>query len=71
MSELRTPRGSEWDEVGLALRYLTNELAARVQYPEGHPAITRADTVATESFQRLLAAVPELVVALKYDEFIV
>jgi len=71
MSELRTPRGSEWDDVALALRYLTNELAARVQYPEGHPAITRADAVAADSFQRLLAAVPELVVALKEDEFIV
>ena len=57
MSELRTPRGSEWDDVALALRYLTNELAARVQYPEGHPAITRADAVAADSFQRLLAAV--------------
>src|SRR5689334_11736698 len=71
MSELRGPRGSEWEEVGNVLRWFTNVMAVRAQYPEGHPAIVRADQHAVGAFDALLAKVPELIVAMKEGEFIV
>ena len=46
MSDLRTPRGSEWDDVALAMHRFANVMTSRAHYPAGHPAIEKAVVVA-------------------------
>ncbi len=71
MSDVRTPRGSEWDDVVELLHRFANVMTSRVHYPEGHPAIARAVRLATERFSEVLASIPELVVALIDGEFLI
>jgi HD-GYP domain-containing protein (c-di-GMP phosphodiesterase class II) len=65
------PHGNDWAEVVAALQSLNSTLMVRTHYPEGHPAIARADDVAAGLFGRVLARVPELVIALIDGEFVV
>ena len=51
-----------------ALYGLMTAIVSRAQYPEGHPAIERADEAATATFSRALAKLSEIVVALVEDE---
>lgn len=71
MAEVRAPRGEEWASAVEALHGLANALAVRSHYPEGHPAIVRADEGAATGFARLLAQLPELVVAFVDGEVVV
>jgi HD-GYP domain-containing protein (c-di-GMP phosphodiesterase class II) len=71
VSEARTPRGAEWDEVLEVLRRFGSVLTSRAQYPEGHPAVMDAVTHATDGFRRALATVSEIVVAILDGEFVV
>jgi hypothetical protein len=71
MTESTAPRGSDWNEIVEVLHTLTNTMTTRAHYPEGHPAIVRADEIATGAFIRLLERFPELVVALIDGEFVV
>jgi response regulator RpfG family c-di-GMP phosphodiesterase len=71
VSDLRTPRGSEWDDVALAMHRFANVMTSRAHYPAGHPAIEKAVVVAHASLTRLLAHIPELVIALSDGEFVI
>ena len=61
----------QWTEVTEALHGLLTSIVTRAQYPEGHPAIDRADESATALFARLAQRLPELVVALVEGELVV
>jgi HD-GYP domain-containing protein (c-di-GMP phosphodiesterase class II) len=65
------PQARAWAEVIEALHLLANTVTARSHYAEGHPAIARADEVATALFGRLLERMPEVIVALIDGEFVV
>jgi HD-GYP domain-containing protein (c-di-GMP phosphodiesterase class II) len=71
MSESRVPRGAEWHDIIEVLHAFSNVMTVRKNYGEGHPAIARADAAAASGFARVLAHVPELVVALLDGEFVV
>ncbi len=71
MSEVRAPRGNEWNDVVEALQRLGNMMTIRGHYAEGHPAIQQADDNAAAGFTRLLARIPEIVVALIDGEFVI
>jgi HD-GYP domain-containing protein (c-di-GMP phosphodiesterase class II) len=65
------PQGREWADVVEVLHALNNLVTVRSHYAEGHPAIARADDLAAGLFGRLLARMPELVLALIDGEFVV
>lgn len=65
------PRGADWADILEVLHALVNTMTVRSHYAEGHPAIQRADGMAAQGFTRVLDRVPELVVALIDDEFVV
>jgi HD-GYP domain-containing protein (c-di-GMP phosphodiesterase class II) len=65
------PQGREWADVAEVLHSLANTVTVRSHYSEGHPAIQRADDLAADQFGRLLARMPELVLALIDGEFVV
>jgi HD-GYP domain-containing protein (c-di-GMP phosphodiesterase class II) len=65
------PQGREWADVVEVLHSLNNIVTVRSHYGEGHPAILRADELAAGLFGRLLARMPELVLALIDGEFVV
>jgi HD-GYP domain-containing protein (c-di-GMP phosphodiesterase class II) len=67
----RVPQGAEWADVIEVLHTLTNVVTVRSHYDESHPAIARADDVAATGFARLLARIPEIVVALIDGELVV
>jgi HD-GYP domain-containing protein (c-di-GMP phosphodiesterase class II) len=71
MSQSQGPQGREWADVVEGLHALTNMVTVRSHYAEGHPAIARADELAAALFHRLLARLPELVLALIDGEFVV
>jgi response regulator RpfG family c-di-GMP phosphodiesterase len=71
MTDVRAPRGSEWDDVVEVLHRFANVMTSRAHYPAGHPAIERAVVVATDGLTRLLASIPELVIALADGEFVI
>jgi len=71
MSQSQGPQGNEWADVVEGLHALTNMVTVRSHYAEGHPAIARADQLAGGLFTRLLARLPELVLALIDGEFVV
>ena len=71
MSQSQGPQGREWADVVEGLHALTNMVTVRSHYAEGHPAIARADDLAGGLFNRLLARLPELVLALIDGEFVV
>ena len=71
MSQSQGPQGREWADVVEGLHALTNMVTVRSHYAEGHPAIARADELAAGLFHRLLARLPELVLALIDGEFVV
>ncbi|HEY8073187.1 MAG TPA: HD domain-containing protein [Labilithrix sp.] len=71
MSDVRAPRGNEWNDVVEALQRLGNMMTIRGHYAEGHPAIQQADDNAAIGFTRLLARIPEIVVALIDGEFVI
>jgi HD-GYP domain-containing protein (c-di-GMP phosphodiesterase class II) len=70
MTSVQTP-AQDWGEVVEALHAVSNLVTVRGHYAEGHPAIARADEAATAHFARLFARVPELVIALIDEEFVV
>ncbi|HEX8796081.1 MAG TPA: hypothetical protein VF765_34260 [Polyangiaceae bacterium] len=65
------PRAIPWDDVVATLHSVLTTLVVRGQYPAGHPAVERADTTATTNVTRLLTTMPELVVALVENEYVV
>jgi HD-GYP domain-containing protein (c-di-GMP phosphodiesterase class II) len=65
------PRGADWADILEVLHALANTMTVRSHYTEGHPAIQRADGMAAQGFTRVLGRVPELVVALIDNEFVV
>jgi HD-GYP domain-containing protein (c-di-GMP phosphodiesterase class II) len=65
------PRGTDWGEIIEALHFLANTMTVRSHYPEGHPAIRRADDIAGGAFVKLLERLPEVVVALIDDELVI
>ena len=67
----RAPRASEWGSVMDSLHALGNMITVRSHYTEGHPAIAQADDNATATLNRALETIPDLVVALVDNEFIV
>jgi HD-GYP domain-containing protein (c-di-GMP phosphodiesterase class II) len=71
VSQSQGPLGREWADVVEGLHALTNMVTVRTHYAEGHPAIARADELAGGLFNRLLARLPELVLALIDGEFVV
>lgn len=71
MSEQRAPKGGEWGAVMDVLHALGNMITVRSHYTEGHPAIAQADDNAAAGFGRVLETIPDLVVALVDNEFIV
>ncbi|MGD0526189.1 MAG: HD domain-containing protein [Polyangiaceae bacterium] len=71
MTQSQGPQGREWADVVEGLHALTTTVTVRSHYAEGHPAIARADDVVFGLFQRLLARLPELVLALIDGEFVV
>jgi len=70
MIESRPPR-TEWDDVAEALHGLANIVTVRSHYAEGHPAIARADAMTAQSFARFFERMPELVLAIIDEEFVV
>ncbi len=60
-----------WHDVVEALHALLTTVVVRGQYPAGHPAIARADEAAAASLGRVATVVPELVVAIVENEFVV
>lgn len=65
------PRGADWADILEVLHALVNTMTVRSHYAEGHPAIQRADGLAAQGLARVLDRVPELVVALIDNEFVV
>lgn len=65
------PRAIPWDDVIATLHSVLTTLVVRGQYPPGHPAVERADTTAASGIARLLTTLPELVVALVENEYVV
>lgn len=65
------PRGADWADILEVLHALVNTMTVRSHYAEGHPAIQRADAQAAQGFARVLDRLPELVLALIDDEFVV
>jgi HD-GYP domain-containing protein (c-di-GMP phosphodiesterase class II) len=65
------PQGHDWADVAEGLHSLTNAITVRSHYAEGHPAIQRADDLAATQLAGLLSRIPELVLALIDDEFVV
>lgn len=65
------PRAMPWDEIVAFLHSVLTTLVVRGQYPPGHPAVERADATAFAGVTRLLATMPELVVALVEKEYVV
>lgn len=75
MSDVRaavtTLRATEWNEVNEVLHALSNTVTVRSHYGEGHPAIANADEVAAQCFTRVLERIPDFVVAIIDNEFVV
>lgn len=69
--DVNAPRGADWADILEVLHALVNTMTVRAHYAEGHPAIQRADAFATQGFTRVLDRLPELVVALIDNEFVV
>lgn len=65
------PRGADWADILEVLHSLVNTMTVRTHYAEGHPAIQRADGMAAQGFTRVLDRLPELVIALIDNEFVV
>ncbi len=65
------PKANDWPDILEALHHLANTMTVRSHYAEGHPAIARADTAAADGFARVLERIPELVVALIDNEFVI
>jgi HD-GYP domain-containing protein (c-di-GMP phosphodiesterase class II) len=70
-TDSRTPKGTEWADIIEVLHQTTNMLTARKNYSEGHPAIHAADEGCGAGFVKLLERVPEIVVALVEEEFLI
>lgn len=64
-------RNIPWDDVVAVLHAVLTTLVVRGQYPAGHPAVERADNTASAGLTRLLTSLPELVVALVENEYVV
>jgi len=62
---------SHWNDVAEVLHGLLTAIVSRGQYPEGHPAIERADESATVLFSRFHKKMPELVIALVEGEMVI
>ena len=71
MTQSGGPQGHDWADVAEGLHSLTNAITVRSHYAEGHPAIQRADDLAATQLAALLSRIPELVLALIDDEFVV
>ena len=75
MSDVRAAvtglRATEWNEVNEVLHALSNTVTVRSHYGEGHPAIANADDVASQCFTRVLERIPDFVVAIIDNEFVV
>jgi HD-GYP domain-containing protein (c-di-GMP phosphodiesterase class II) len=69
--EASGPRGADWADILEVLHALVNTMTVRSHYAEGHPAIQRADLLAAQGFGRVLDRLPELVIALIDNEFVV
>ncbi len=65
------PKAADWPDILEALHHLANTMTVRSHYAEGHPAIARADSAAALGFSRVLERMPELVVALIDNEFVI
>lgn len=65
------PRSADWADILEVLHSLVNTMTVRSHYAEGHPAIQRADLLAAQGFSRVLDRLPELVIALIDNEFVV
>lgn len=62
---------TEWKDLLEVLHALGNMITVRAHYSPGHPAITQADQAACTGFTRLSERIPELVVAIVDDEFVI
>ena len=65
------PRGADWADILEVLHAIVNTMTVRSHYAEGHPGIQRADAQAAQGLTRVLDRIPELVVALIDNEFVV
>ena len=67
----RAPGANEWGAVMDGLHAVANMITVRSHYTGGHPAIAQADDNASNTLARVLESMPDLVVALVDNEFIV
>lgn len=60
-----------WADVVEVLHSILTSVVVRAQYPPGHPAVGRADEAATAGLTRIGVSMPELVLAIVENEFVV
>ena len=62
---------NEWKDLIEVLHALGNTITVRSHYSPGHPAIGQADQLAWSGFSKISERIPELIVALVDDEFVI
>lgn len=62
---------NEWKDLMEVLHALGNTITVRSHYSPGHPAIGQADQLAWTGFSKVSERIPELIVALVDDEFVI
>lgn len=67
----RAAVSNEWKDLIEVLHALGNTITVRSHYSPGHPAIGQADQLAWSGFSKVSERIPELIVALVDDEFVI
>lgn len=62
---------TEWKDLIEVLHALGNMITVRSHYSPGHPAIGQADQLSWNGFSKIAERIPELIVALVDDEFVI